>query len=134
MGNRFYRLVCLLSLLIAAAPVLAHHSYADYDRDEVYEFRGTITEIHWGNPHIIFMVRSGTTTMRVEWVTVTGADKTTVSKDQFAVGDELVVIGSRNINHDRHIMAVVKELLLPQKNFHWVSPSRSGNDKQSLGL
>ncbi len=131
MGSRF---ACLLSLLLLAAPVLAHHSYADYDRTERFELHGIITQIHWGNPHIIFMVRSGNTTMRVEWVTVTGADKTTVSKDQFAVGDEMIVIGSRNINPDRHIMTLVKELQMPQKNFHWVSPSLNGNPNQHPGL
>ncbi len=124
MGKRFHRLTCCLSLLFAAVPVLAHHSYADYESAERHELRGTITEIQWGNPHIIFIVQSDGVVMRVEWVTVTGADKTSVSKDQFAVGDELIVIGSRNHDPERHIMTLVKELQIPHKNFRWRSPSR----------
>jgi hypothetical protein len=111
------------------------HSYADYERAERYELRGTITEIRWGNPHILFMVHTDTVDMRIEWVTATGADKTSVSKDQFAVGDELTVIGSRNHNPDIHIMTLVKELLIPQKNFHWISPQLANERKQPpLGL
>src|SRR4051812_13523250 len=105
-------------LLLAATPALAHHSYADYQRAERYELRGSIAEIHWANPHILFTVHTEAGDMRVEWITVTGADKTSVSKSQFAVGDEVVVIGSRNQNPDIHIMTLVKELLIPRKSFH----------------
>lgn len=115
----------LLPLLMMATPVLAHHSYADYDSAERYVLHGTITEIHWGNPHILFMIHSDTGDMRVEWVTLTGAEKTAVTKQQFAVGDQMVVVGSRNNNPQRHIMTLVKELRLPAKHWRWQSPSLS---------
>ena len=134
MADKLLRLIRGMALLFLATPVLAHHSYADYDRAERYELRGIITEIHWGNPHILFTVFANGVGTRVEWVTVTGADKTSVSKDQFAVGDELVVVGSRNHDPERHIMTLVKELHIPQKHFDWESPSLAGRPQPALGL
>ncbi|MES2624251.1 MAG: DUF6152 family protein [Pseudomonadota bacterium] len=104
----------------------AHHSYADYERDERYEFTGTVTDIFWGNPHILFDVSNGTEVMRIEWVTTAGADKTGVAQQQIEAGDQLTVIGSRNRNPDVHTMTVIKELSMPAKNWQWISPSVGG--------
>jgi len=131
MSSRLQRIACCLCLLLAAVPVLAHHSYADYDRAERFELRGILTEIHWGNPHIILMIRTDSTDMRIEWITLTGADKTAVSKDQLAVGDAVIVIGSRNKNPDRQIMTLVKELQIPLKHFQWKVPSSTGARPES---
>jgi hypothetical protein len=40
-----------LALLIAAAPVAAHHSHGNYLMTEYIELEGTVSEIHWINPH-----------------------------------------------------------------------------------
>lgn len=42
-----------LVLWIAALPVLvaAHHSHGNYQMTEYIELEGTVTEIHWINPH-----------------------------------------------------------------------------------
>jgi hypothetical protein len=107
-------------------PLLAHHSYSDYERDERYAFTGTVTEVRWGNPHILFDVSNGNELMHVEWVTTAGADKTGVTAQQIKAGDQLTVIGSRNRNPDMHTMTVIKELSMPAKNWRWISPSVTG--------
>ncbi len=38
-------------LLGAAAPALAHHSYAMFDRDKDLKLTGTIKSFYWTNPH-----------------------------------------------------------------------------------
>jgi hypothetical protein len=106
----------------ATHPVSAHHSYSDYDRTERYELRGTLTEVHWANPHIVFTVNDGERDIRIEWVTITGAEKTAATRDQFVAGEEVVVIGSRNRDPGVHIMTVIKEVRLPGKNWQWLSP------------
>ena len=121
--RRITSAVIIVALLWAARPVLAHHSYADYDRTERYALRGIITDIHWANPHILFTVNDGASDTRIEWITLTGAEKTSVAQDQFTVGDEVVVIGSRNRNPAVNIMTVIKELHLPAKNWQWVVPT-----------
>lgn len=119
------RPLALLLWWLVAHTATAHHSYADYDRDERYELRGVLTEIHWANPHIVFTVSDGERATSIEWITLTGAELTGVQQDRFAVDDNLVIIGSHNRNPDVHIMTVIKEIRLPASGWHWVSPSET---------
>jgi len=44
-------------LLMAAVPVLAHHSFAaEYDAKAQKDFKGTVTKVEWMNPHVRFYV------------------------------------------------------------------------------
>ena len=39
-------------LMLAAVPVLAHHSFAaEYDAQKPVKFQGTVTQMEWINPH-----------------------------------------------------------------------------------
>jgi hypothetical protein len=41
-----------LGLLMAAVPVVAHHSFAaEYDAQKPVKFQGTVTQMEWINPH-----------------------------------------------------------------------------------
>ena len=44
-------------VLLAAVPVLAHHSFAaQYDRTKSINFKGKVTKVEWMNPHVYFYV------------------------------------------------------------------------------
>src|SRR5271166_3667877 len=46
-------------LLSAAAPVLAHHSFAaEYDSSKPVTIKGTIQKLEWVNPHAYFWIES----------------------------------------------------------------------------
>ncbi len=38
--------------IIGTAPVLAHHSHANYITEEFAHLSGTVTEVAWTNPHV----------------------------------------------------------------------------------
>ena len=44
-------------LILAAAPLMAHHSFAaEYDAKKPIELKGTITKVDWMNPHVYFYI------------------------------------------------------------------------------
>ena len=50
-------MVWLGVFVVAAVPVLAHHSaVAEYDLDKPVKVQGTVTKVEWSNPHIWFYV------------------------------------------------------------------------------
>jgi hypothetical protein len=40
-----------LAALLAATPVLAHHSFAMFDQKKVVTLEGTVTQFQWTKPH-----------------------------------------------------------------------------------
>ena len=56
MPNRIVRIIVLL-MLGAGAPVLAHHSFAMFDRTKQVTLKGTVREFQWTNPHAFIHVQ-----------------------------------------------------------------------------
>jgi hypothetical protein len=51
------RWLSALVLIVLAAPVQAHHSFAaEWDSKNCREFTGTLTKLDWQNPHPYFFV------------------------------------------------------------------------------
>jgi hypothetical protein len=46
-----------VGLLVAAAPALAHHSFAaEYDNNKSLKLTGAVTKVEWQNPHARFYI------------------------------------------------------------------------------
>src|SRR5690242_4420277 len=46
-----------LGLMLAAVPVLAHHSFAaEYDANKPIKIEGTVSKVDWTNPHARFYI------------------------------------------------------------------------------
>jgi hypothetical protein len=60
MRTRLIVAVVSIAGLLAAVPVVAHHSFAaEYDADKPIKLTGTVTRIEWTNPHRELGFRDG---------------------------------------------------------------------------
>jgi hypothetical protein len=48
--------LALLVGVIGATPLVAHHSYVEYDQDKIIEITGVLKKVEWRNPHVGFVV------------------------------------------------------------------------------
>ena len=90
-----------LALVWAAAPVLAHHSFAaQYDSNKPVTFTGTITKMQWQNPHIYFYVDVKDAGGKVTNYAVEGGPPNTLyrsgwRKDSLKIGETVTIDGSK---------------------------------------
>ena len=93
-----------LVVLVAAAPALAHHSFAgEYDGKKPVTITGTVTKIEWTNPHARFYVDAkeadGTVT---HWAFELGSPNLLIrygfTKDLLKIGSEVTVEGYQAVD------------------------------------
>ncbi len=110
------RLFTLFGALAVSATAGAHHSpNVHFDRGDIVEIAGTLTEIEWRNPHTLLVVETvaddGST---VVWLGETRAStqmaRAGLGPDIFQVGDSLRVAGFRG-RRNPHAMFVTNVLL-----------------------
>jgi len=96
--------------LLFAAPggVLAHHSGL-YDEQDIVAVEGTITAVHWINPHVHITVAAvaadgGTKSWDVEATSLNALERWGVKREWFAVGARVSVKGPTS-RFDRNAMA-----------------------------
>jgi len=93
--------VAVLSLMAAAVPLAAHHSFAaEYDANKPVTVTGTVTKLEWMNPHARFYVDAKDPDGKVtHWNFELGAIPVLVKqgwrRDSLKPGDEVTVDGSR---------------------------------------
>jgi len=99
----------IASLLMAAVPVMAHHSFAaEYDSTKPIEFKGTVTKVEWANPHIYYYVDVKDKDGKVVNYAVEGGTPGQLyrqgwKKDSLKVGDNVTVSGFRAKDGSNHI-------------------------------
>jgi hypothetical protein len=90
-------LVVGIGLLMAAAPVLAHHGLASkYDTHKPITLTGTITKISWDNPHVhLYLQAMDKGTPDAGWEFEMGSPNLQILNgwkiDTFRAGDRVVV-------------------------------------------
>jgi uncharacterized protein DUF6152 len=51
-------LIAALMLVVAARSATAHHGWSEYDADKRATITGTISELHFGNPHVTIVLKT----------------------------------------------------------------------------
>ena len=89
--------ILLMAMFIVAAAATntsAHHSYANYNQDQILEITGVIEVIEWVAPHTLVKVRTSERLYTFEWVAVSGLNRRGITRDTLKLGDRVVAKGN----------------------------------------
>ena len=101
MPRSFGIAVAVGSLVLAAAPAIAHHAFAaEFDVDKPVKVHGTITKVEWVNPHAwMYVDVKGADGAVVNWHFELGAPNALIrlgwKKDSIPAGLEVDISGYR---------------------------------------
>ena len=109
-------LVLTASFGVAAS---AHHSYAAFDREHPVSIEGEVTQVVYGNPHVVISVRAADATYSVEWGNLNQMDRWNVTKTTLATGDHVIVTGSVTYARTDHRLSIVTSIQRPADGWNW---------------
>ena len=98
MKAKFVGMIAGLGLM-AAMPVLAHHSFAaEYDQAKPIKLTGAVTKVEWMNPHARFYIDvkdegGKTTNWELELGSPNGLMRQGWTRNSMKIGDEVTVNG-----------------------------------------
>lgn len=103
-----HKLTVAIAVLLAAAPIGAHHGSAGFDQKKPVHFTGKVSMLDWSNPHIMIHVEVAgedgkVATWLVNTIPPNPAIRRGLSKNSFAVGTEITVEGYQALDGSNHV-------------------------------
>jgi len=108
MRLRAFGILGVTSVILAAAPLMAHHSFAaEYDAKKPIELKGTITKVDWMNPHVYFYIDVKDDSGKISnWAFEMGPPRLLErggwKKSTMKEGDEVIVSGTLAKDGGKH--------------------------------
>jgi hypothetical protein len=108
MRLRAFAILGVTGVLLAAAPLLAHHSFAaEYDAKKPIELKGVITKVDWMNPHVYFYIDVKDDSGKIaNWAFEMGPPRLLErggwKKSTMKEGDEVIVSGTLAKDGGKH--------------------------------
>ena len=102
------RIPVVIAVLLAAAPLWAHHGSAGFDQKKPVHFTGKVSLLEWSNPHIVIHVDVASpdgkvTTWLVNTLPPNVAKRRGFSQNSFAMGTEISVEGYQALDGSNHV-------------------------------
>ena len=102
------KLAVVIAVLLAAAPIWAHHGSTGFDQNKPVHLVGKVSMLEWVNPHIVIHIEAAGADGKVAtWLVSTlppnAAIRRGFSKSTFAVGTEISVDGYQAIDGSNHV-------------------------------
>jgi uncharacterized protein DUF6152 len=101
-------LAVLAGVVACSAPLLAHHSTAEYDASSIVEARGEVVNVLWRNPHVRFQVSTQSVDgnaqlWEIESADLTRLDRAGLPRDLLEVGDVVTFAGNPSTRRERRM-------------------------------
>jgi hypothetical protein len=102
------QLAVVIAILLAAAPVWAHHGSAGFDQKKPVHLIGKVSLLEWMNPHVVIHLDVADAdgklaTWLVNTLPTNAATRQGFSKSSFAVGTDLIVDGYQAADGSNHV-------------------------------
>ena len=102
------RLPVVIAVLLAVAPIWAHHGSTGFDQKKPVHLVGKVSLLEWMNPHIVIHLEvAGADGKVATWLVNTippnPAIRLGFSKNSFAVGTEISVEGYQALDGSNHV-------------------------------